>query len=210
MQGVAWQPWVTRSQVPIIPGQTARVLDAVEQRLASGQGSLGLSVVLRRAGITHVVLRRDLDQAVVETAAPDRVERALRDSPGLRLAAGFGRTGFGDQALIDVFEVAGALPRAALVDARDVVTLDGGPEDLLAVSDAGLLSSSDPVVVQSGSEPSDLVTDGYRRVERQFGRIHDAVGQVLTAAEPYREGRPEPDYPGAPTVPRAVADYLGA
>jgi len=210
LQGVAGQPWVTRSQVPLIPGQTARVLDAVEQRLASGQGSLGLSAVLRRAGITHVVLRRDLDQAIVETAAPDRVERALRNSPGLRLAAGFGRTGFGDQALIDVYAVAGASSRAALVDARDVGTLDGGPEDLLAVSDAGLLGASDPVIVESGSGPSDLVTDGYRRVERQFGRIHDAVGQVLTGSEHYRESRPEPDYPGAPTVARAVADYLGA
>ena len=209
IQGVAEGPWVTRSQVPLIPGQTARVLDAVEQRLANGRGGIGLSDVLRRAGITHVVLRRDLDASVTGTTAPDRVERALQDSPGLRLAAGFGRTGFAGQTLIDVFAVTGASPRATLVAARDVVTLDGGPEDLIAALDAGVLERSDPVVVASGPGTGDVVTDGYRRVERQFGRIHDAVGQVMTGSESYREDRPAPDYPGAPTVARAVADYLG-
>jgi arabinofuranan 3-O-arabinosyltransferase len=209
IQGVAENPWVTRSQVPLVPGPTARVLDAVERRLANDEGSAGLAELLARAGITHVVLRRDLDLSVAETAATDRVERALLDSPGLRRVAGFGRTGFGNQALLDVYAVADASPRAALVDARDVVTLDGGPEDLLAALDEGVLGRSTPVVVESGTEPADLVTDGYRRVARQFGRSHDAVSEVMTGSSPYRDARPEHDYPGAPTVQRAEARFLG-
>jgi arabinofuranan 3-O-arabinosyltransferase len=208
IQGLASIPWVTRSQVPLVPGPTARVLDAVESRLADGHGSAGLAELLARAGITHVVLRRDLDPAVVETAATDRVERALLDSPGLHRVAGFGSTGFGDQRLVDVFRVAGAQPQASLVDARDVVTLDGGPEDLLAALDSGVLPPSRPVVIRSGDEPGDLVSDGYRRVERQFGRIHDAVGEVMSGSDSYRDDRPAHDYAGVPTVRRAEADYL--
>jgi arabinofuranan 3-O-arabinosyltransferase len=209
IQGVASTPWVTRSQVPLVPGPTARVLDAVEQRLAEGQGSAGLAELLARDGITHVVLRRDLDPAVVETAATDRVERALLDSPGLFRVAGFGRTGFGAQPLVEVFAVASAQPRASLVDARDVVTLDGGPEDLLGALDSGALSPSELVIVQSGSAPADLVTDGYARVERQYGRIQDAVGEVMTASAAYRDARRAHDYAGAPTVRTTVADYVG-
>ncbi|MGY1792734.1 alpha-(1-_3)-arabinofuranosyltransferase family protein [Geodermatophilus sp. SYSU D00525] len=208
LQGVARGDWVTRSQVPLVPGPTARVLDAVETRLADGRGGAGLSAFLARAGITHVVLRRDLDPAVAQTAAADRAERALLDSPGLARVASFGRTGFGDQALVDVFAVAGASPRATLADARDLATLDGGPEDVLAALDAGVLPPAAPVVVGAADGPADVVSDGYRRVERQFGRVHDAVGEVMTPAEPYRDGRPEPDYPGAPAVERAAADFL--
>jgi arabinofuranan 3-O-arabinosyltransferase len=207
IQGVGDTAWVSRSQVPLVPGPTARVLDAVERRLADGRGSAGLAEFLGRAGITHVVLRRDLDPAVAETAATDRVERALLDSPGLDRVAGFGSTGFG-QDLVTVFAVDDPTRRAALVPTGDVVTLDGGPEDLIAALDAGIVSSSDAVVVGSGAEPADVVTDGYRRVERQYGRIHDSVAGVMTGAEPYRENRPSPDFPGAPTVVRAEAEYL--
>ena len=209
IQGLADSAWATRSQVPLVPGQTTRVLDAVEARLAGGQGSAGLADFLARAGVTHVVLRRDLDPAVAETADADRVERALLDSPGLTRVAGFGRTGFGEQSLIDVFRVGGARPRATLADASDLVTLDGAPEDVLAALDAGVLPQDAPSLVGSSDEPADLVTDGDRRVERQFGRTHDAVGEVMTATAAARTDRSAHDYPGAPTVRPAEADWIG-
>ena len=209
LQGLTDTAWVTRSQVPMVPGPAARVLDAVERRLATGQGSAGLAEFLARAGITHVVLRRDIDQTAAETSATDRTERALLDSPGLRRVAGFGSAGYADQALIDVFALTDKAPRVALVDSRDVLTLDGGPEDLFAALDAGVLPPSTPVVVESSDEPGGLVTDGYRRVERQFGRIHDAVSEVMTGSASYREDRTAADFPGAPTVTRAEADFLG-
>jgi arabinofuranan 3-O-arabinosyltransferase len=209
LQGIGSTAWVTRSQVPLVPGATARVLDALETRLANGRGGLALTEYLARTGVTHVVLRRDLDPAVAETADTDRVERALLDSPGVSRVAGFGRSGFGDQALIEVFRVSDAAPPATLEDARDVRTLDGGPEDVLAALDAGVLPDEAPVVVGSADEPADLVTDGYRRVERQFGRSHDSVSEVLTGSSSYRTDRPAYDYPGAPTVAAAEADYIG-
>jgi arabinofuranan 3-O-arabinosyltransferase len=208
IQGLTDAPWVSRSQVVIAPGPTVRVLDAIEQRLTEGRGGAGLAQHLARAGITHVVLRRDLDQRGTETGDVDRVERALLDSPGLSRVAGFGSSGFADQDLITVYAVRDALPLASLVAAEDVLTLDGGPEDVLAALDSDLLDPSQAVVVQSSDEPADLVTDGYRRVERQFSSIHDATGEVMTGTAPSRLDRPADDFPGAPTVARAAADYL--
>ena len=74
MQGVADSAWVTRSQVPLVPGPTARYLDTVERRIASGEGGPGLAAMLARGGITHVVLRRDLDPFAAETVPSDRAE----------------------------------------------------------------------------------------------------------------------------------------
>jgi arabinofuranan 3-O-arabinosyltransferase len=209
IQGLTDTAWVTRSQVPMVPGPTARVLDAVERRLTTGQGGPALAEFLARAGITHVVLRRDIDQTVAETTSTDRATKALLDSPGLRRVAGFGRSGFGDQPLVDVFALTTPAPRASLVAERDVVTLDGGPEDVLAALDAGVLAPDRPALVQSSDEPGDVVSDGYRKVERQFGRIHDAVSEVMTGSASFREGRTSADFPGPATVGRAEATYLG-
>ncbi|WP_304528900.1 alpha-(1-_3)-arabinofuranosyltransferase domain-containing protein [Blastococcus haudaquaticus] len=208
IQGLADAGWVTRSQSVMAPGQTVRVLDAIERRLASGQGGAGLAGYFARAGITHVVLRRDLDQQATRTADADRAERALSGSPGLRRVAGFGTTGFASQDLITVYAVGGVLPRATLVDLDDVVRLEGGPEDVLAAVDAGLLAPSQAVAVQGTDEPADVVTDGYRRVERQFGRINDSVSEVMTGSATPRQGRPTDDYPGATTVAPAEAEFL--
>ena len=43
LQGVASSAWVTRSQVPLVPGPTARYLDTIERRIASGEGGEGLA-----------------------------------------------------------------------------------------------------------------------------------------------------------------------
>ena len=48
MQGVATSPWVTRSQVPLVPGATARYLDTIERRITSGEGGAGLADLLAR------------------------------------------------------------------------------------------------------------------------------------------------------------------
>ncbi|WP_158545922.1 alpha-(1-_3)-arabinofuranosyltransferase family protein [Blastococcus sp. TF02A-30] len=206
LQGLTDGSWATRSQVPMVPGATARLLDAVESRLANGQGGPGLAQTLARMGVTHVVLRRDLDRQLTDTGGPDRMERALRDSPGVRRVAGYGSTGYADQKLVEVFAVEGA-QRVSVVDADDLVTLDGGPEDVLTAADAGLLSPGQAALVGTPEQPADVVADGQRLVERQFGRIHDATSEVMTASAPSREDRPATDYAGAPTR-TAVADYL--
>ena len=209
MQGVAGSAWVTRSQVPLVPGPTARYLDTVERRVASGEGGPGLSTLLARGGITHVVLRRDLDPFVVETVPIDRAETALVNAPGLRRVAGFGSSGFGDQALIDVYAVEGPVSAVSLLDAAAVETLDGAPDDVLTALEAGVVDRETPVVVSADRDGAGrVVTDGYRRVERQFGRVHDAVSEVKSRKDPWITDRPVPDFPGAPGVGKATSELV--
>ena len=90
--------------------------------------------------------------------------------------------------------------------------LVGAPEDVMTAREADVVPAGAHVVVGPGGAEAtpDVVTDGYRRQERQFGRFHDAVGEVLTATAPYRGGRPEPDYAGVAGVPKVTAVFTGA
>ncbi len=209
MQGVATSPWVTRSQVPLVPGPTARYLDTIERRIASGEGGSGLADLLARGGITHVVLRRDLDTTRAETVPVERAETALVASAGLTRVAGFGRTGYGEQALIEVYAVDDPLPEVSLADARSLVGLDGAPDDVLTALETGAIQRDTPVeVTDRGAGARRVVTDGYTRVERQFGRVHEAVSAVKSREEQWLTDRPSPDYPGVPGVGRSTSEVL--
>jgi len=214
IQGLASTPWATRSQVPLTPGSTIRNLDAIQERISDGQGSPALTSLLARAGIEYVLVRRDLD--IFASGAPDpaRVDLAISRSPGLVPAASFGRTGFGEQPLIDVYRVDRPVARVEAVDLDDVRTLAGGPEDVLTALESGTLGPESPVVI-AGEDgwpetTPDLVADGYRLRERAFGRLEDALGEVMARDEPYRTIRNAHDYPGVPGVERVYASYDGA
>lgn len=209
LQGVASSPWVSRNLVPMMPGPTARYLDTIERRVTSGEGGEGLSGLLARGGISHVVLRRDLDSSAAETVPFDRAELALVTSPGLRRVAGFGRSGVGGQAMIELYRVDGATDTVSLADADGLGRLQGAPEDLLSAIDTDLLDPDRPVVITADAEEGGrIVGDGYRRVERQFGRVYDGVGQVMSRADPWRLDRPTHDFPGVAGVPLATAEYV--
>ena len=192
MQGVATSPWVTRSQVPLVPGATARYLDTIERRITSGEGGAGLADLLARGGITHVVLRRDLNPFVADTVPTARAEAALAGAPGLTRVATYGRTGFGEQAMIDVYAVDGAVTRVSLADADALTTVEGAPDDLLTALETGVIGRDTPVVIAARPVAGGVVGDAYRRVERQFGRAHEAVSQTKALAEPWTTGRPAP------------------
>ena len=147
LQGVASSAWVTRSQVPLVPGPTARYLDTIERRIASGEGGEGLADLLARGGITHVVLRRDLDPLVAETVPSDRAELALVSSPGLERVAGFGSSGFGDQAMIEVYRVDREVASVSLLDPDGLDRLHGAPDDVLSAIEAGVLDPDRPVEI---------------------------------------------------------------
>ena len=87
IQGLASTPWAARSQVPLTPGGTIRNLDAIQERIADGQGSPYLADLLARAGIEYVLVRRDLDLFASGAPDPARVDLAVSRSPGLVPAA---------------------------------------------------------------------------------------------------------------------------
>ena len=213
IQGVASTPWAARTEVPLTPGGTIRNLDAIQERISDGQGSPHLADLLARAGIEYVLVRRDLD--IFASGAPDpaRVDLAVSRSPGLVPAASFGRTGFGEQPLIDVYRVDRAVSRVEAVHLDDVTTLAGGPEDVLTALESATLDPESPVVITGETnwpqQPPDVVADGYRKRERSFGRLKDALGVVMARDEPYRVVRSAHYYPGVDGVELVQARYDG-
>ncbi|QCW50467.2 DUF3367 domain-containing protein [Nocardioides dongxiaopingii] len=214
MQGVARTPWVTRSQVPLTPGPTIRLLDAVQERVADGRGSPALAELLARSGIEYVVVRRDLDPAAGGITDLGRLDLALSRSPGLRKVAGFGSTGdLGGQSLIDVLEVEPEASRVVTVPTAQVPTLSGSSEDVLTAMEAGVLDPETPVVVEGergwAADHPDIVGDGLRKRERGFGAL-EATGPVMTLDEPHRYRRAAYDFAGPESTPLVHAEYGGA
>lgn len=197
IQPLARTPWVTRSQVPLVPPQTMRYLDALESRVADGRGSAGLADALARAGIGTVLLRHDLDVQPTSSPPADRVARALENSPGLSRVDTFADD---DGVRLDLWRVDRDAAPVSVGTEASSTTLVGGPEDVVSALDAGVLPSSAAVVSPSDTEDPDVLADGQQRRERQFGRTLDALGPLLAADEPYRTQRRVHDHAGVPGV----------
>jgi arabinofuranan 3-O-arabinosyltransferase len=209
IQGLARSAWAARSQIPLVPPTTIRWMDGLEQRLEDGTGSRALAATLAAAGVTRVLLRRDLDVLAADVADPARVEAALDRSPGLTPAAEFGRVDGGAGPMLELYRVDGAHGLPTVVPADDLPLLTGAPEDVIAARETGLLRKDQHARVGEPvrGESPDIVTDGYRRVVRQFGRFHDATSQVMTLDETVRGGRKVNDFAGVPGVARVYARY---
>ncbi|TKJ32129.1 alpha-(1-_3)-arabinofuranosyltransferase family protein [Blastococcus sp. CCUG 61487] len=227
LQALADSPWEVRSILPMTPEAHTRTLDTIERRLASGKGSAGLTGYLARAGISHLVLRNDLDATDTQSTRPALVRQALDGSPGITRVAAFGadhpraalppRTvydaGLGDPApAVEIYAVADPAPRAWTAPLASAVTVHGGPETVLALEDRGLVSGR-PVLL--AGEPVSgtgavMVGDALQRRERNFGRVTDALSAAMTADALPVQGRPHQDYllPGMARAQSVVA-HLG-
>jgi arabinofuranan 3-O-arabinosyltransferase len=203
--------WVSRSQIPLAPPQTIRVLDGLERVVGTGEGSPELGGVLAELGIGHVLLRRDLDRVQAESPDPEMVARALDRSGGLRLVASFGGSRTTPQ--VEIYEVVPHLPPVRVSAVGQVATVEGAPEDVVFLRALGLLPWETPAVLvgePGWAAKADFSADGLQRRERNYGRVYDAEGPVLSAGDPYVGGRPVPDYPGPDAAELVVAQYDGA
>lgn len=227
LEALAHSPWAVRNQVPLTLAGNTRVVDAVEQALATGRGSPVLAAVLARSGVSQVLVRNDLDRSTADTLPPVRVRAALEASPGMTLVRSFGpvqeprRALFGTldggidtapQAL-DLWRVEPVAAGPHAVDLDDVVTLDGGPEDLLPLLESGAVAADQPTVLTSqlaGQRTGEqALSDGLQRRERSFGDVQHALGPVLTKGEPFRQQRAAHDLLPVPGAPLTVAAYDG-
>lgn len=228
LQALAESPWEVRSAIPLTPEAHIRMLDAVEQRLARGEGSAGLARYLARAGISHLVLRNDVDITEAGSTRSALVRQALGESPGISRVAWFGDdyprvdlppgtvldAGLSEPApAVEVYAVADPAPRAWTAPLSSAVTVHGGPEAVLALEDRGLVTGR-PVLLAGESSletPSAMVTDALQRRERHFGRVTDTTSAALTADAPLVQQRPVTDYfLPAHAQAQSVVDYLGA
>ncbi|MDP3890669.1 MAG: alpha-(1-_3)-arabinofuranosyltransferase family protein [Nocardioides sp.] len=219
LQYLAQSRWAVRNVIPLAPPGNIRMLDAVEQRLAQGDGSPGLVAFLQRAGVQHLVVRNDLSRGG-DVPDPTLVHQALADSPGLQLVASFGPEVGGGATLegdggdrvvvnggwqarypaVEVYEVPGPVDVAVAAAAPTVVV--GGPEDLLDLADLGLVGSAPTllaadvtdIAATTDADAPLLLTDGLRARERFFARIHDGDSATLTPGDVPRSGNPSRDY----------------
>jgi arabinofuranan 3-O-arabinosyltransferase len=216
LQALADSPWEVRNAIPLTPAGHIRMLDAVEERLNRGEGSAGLTRFLARSGITHLVVRNDLDAGTADATRPILVHQALRDSPGITRVATFGptfpsATSFLGRTLdalltplrpaVEVFTVDDPGSRAYTVPLDEAVTVAGGPDGILELEDRDLLGDR-PVLLADGDAPdtaSTMVSDAQLRRERAFGSINGAESGGLDADDPLRLDAPARDYlyPGA-------------
>jgi arabinofuranan 3-O-arabinosyltransferase len=211
LQPLARSPWEVRDAVPFVPAPHIRMLDAIEDRLVAGTSSSGLGPYLAANGIGYLVVRNDLDYGAAGSPRPALVHAALRSS-GLARVVSFGppvgtlgTSGISvDQGLqhsypaVEIFKVGAAAAdgRASLI--TDIGQVSGGPESLLDVADAGLLSGP-TVLTADGPSPTGgpvIVTDGLRRQERTFGRNDDAASQTLALTDRLTLAKNQRDYLG--------------
>lgn len=216
LQPLASTPWVVRGQAPLVPAGTVRLLDSFERLFASGKRAPALAPALRRAGITHVLLRTDLEAESTDAPDPHVVRDTLASSPGLDLSASFGVPSEASMPL-ELWDVAGigaaAGPPVRLTAASETRTLLGGPESLLPLLESELISWDAPTILTGDSQTGgeiDLLTDGLQRREHAFGRVHSADSSLMTADDPFRIDRPVHDFLDSHEVDgQAVAWYPG-
>ena len=202
-----------------------RLLNAIDQQLAAGDGSAGLTEVLARMGVKYVLVRNDLSASALGGTFPARVHDALAASPGLTLAAQFGPpTGSraaGDAVssfrspypAVQIYQVAGTQPVAAVQPAADTLRVYGAPESELTLADEGLLGTR-PVLLNSdgAGQPvaGSVVTDSLRRRVVNFGELRTNFSPTLTGTDPADTFLSADDFtePGW-SKDQSVAQYAG-
>ncbi|HET7899910.1 MAG TPA: alpha-(1-_3)-arabinofuranosyltransferase family protein [Candidatus Nanopelagicales bacterium] len=212
--------WAVRDGVPLGSAGNTRMLDAVEQALANGRGSSALPDFLARAGVGFVVARNDVDWARLGTTRPILVHAALVRS-GLTRVASFGPLIGGSQSpdlvidgglgvdlpAVEVWQVPGLTGPVTRVAPGPV--LSGGPEDLLAVAEAGVVGTAPTTLAgEPGEVRADIVTAGYRRREVNFGNSRANASSTMSASDEFVAPRKVHDYwPIAPAGNQTVADF---
>ncbi|SDU75204.1 alpha-(1-_3)-arabinofuranosyltransferase [Jiangella alkaliphila] len=216
LQALGDTPWAVRDSVPLSSAGNIRLLDAVEARIAAGEGGAGVVDTLRRAGVTHLVVRNDLDRSRTDAPRAALVHQAIADLPGAERVATFGpQVGAVDDPssatdsrldvdypAVEVFTIADPEVEEYRVQAyplNGTVRMSGGPESLLTAGDAGLLDGRAAFVAGDGAgiadpNPVPVVTDGLRRRAVWFGASRDNTTEVLAAGEGGGLGRVVRDF----------------
>jgi len=209
LQPLTTADWAERDLSLIGSPGNERLLDAVDQRLAAGDGSAALTSVLARMGVRYVLVRGDLARTDLNGAWPARISQALAASPGItrvaRFGAPVGTTPAGDAAAdfdppyppVQIYQVAGAQPVATVQPAAGTLRVYGGPEALLTLAGEGLLGHR-AVLLNSDSPglpaAASVVTDTLRRRVRNFGELRTNYSPTLTATQNARTFEAVDDY----------------
>ncbi|MGH3248212.1 MAG: alpha-(1-_3)-arabinofuranosyltransferase domain-containing protein, partial [Trebonia sp.] len=217
--------WAERNLGVVGSAGNERLLDQVDQQLAAGDGSPGLTAVLARMGVKYVLVRGDLSGAALAGARPARLHDALAASPGITLAAQFGPAvggGSPDDAIagfdapypaVQVYQVAGAQAAAVVQPTSGTLRVYGAPESLITLANEDLLGDRPVLLNDDGTGlpvAGSVVTDSLRRRVVNFGQLRTSYSPTLTASQPASTFLSTGDYanPGWSKY-QAVAQYAG-
>ncbi len=197
--------WTSRSQIPLIPAGGLRLLDSLESMVVSGRPTEELAPLLRRLGVTHVLVRGDLVRSDdVPSAA--RAWAAVSGSPGLVEVKTLGDIGAGVPEL-SLFATTSPGSVATVAPMSEVLTWLGTPEALGPMAFSGV--GPTPLVPAEANGAPDVVTDTPQRRERSFGRIHDAYSETFaTSDDPLGARRVHDVLPDGITALEAVTDGI--
>jgi arabinofuranan 3-O-arabinosyltransferase len=212
LRGTTKIRYAVRDAVPLAPAGAIRLLDELERRLQTGRSIAGAEEVLRRGGVRYVVLRNDLATTASGQPPVPLARSALRATPGMTLARGFG-VPFVDASgvrvhPVEVYRLQGLVAGDfTLFEGSDLAVATGSSDDLPLLADAGLGSRAvlfdDSAGVQAaaraglGGVPT-ILTDGIRARDRAFGapRGEDASATLAEGGVPgSRDYRPVQDGP---------------
>ncbi len=205
LEPLARSPWVERGLVPYGGAGSQIFLQTAESAVESGEQVPGLAAYLERAGVRFVVVRNDLDPAMVGYTPPPVVHETLELS-GFRRVAAFGPRVTGAQTdprapppiqnlqpaypSVEVYAPVNASHQpagpATLLPVSQTVLADGGPGALLQLAGQNIIGT-EPVVTAGDrlvARPSLwAVTDALRRADNAFGLITSTVSYTYTATE---------------------------
>jgi len=220
LQVLGARAWGVRDSIPLTPPEAIRAMDSVQRLLAAGRPSAGLADTLARQGISHVVVRNDLDPDTSRSARPILVHRAIDGSGGLTKVAEFGDPvgpgeleGFVTDSdlrppypAVEIYRVDGAQRPAEpyVVDAAAMARVSGGPEALLRLDERRRLQGRPPLgpalltpdARQAGlAAPLVTVTDTPVARETDYGRVDDHSSAVRAPGDERHTHNRVPDYP---------------
>jgi arabinofuranan 3-O-arabinosyltransferase len=202
--------FVARTQVPLIPGESIRFLDALDRLAATGRGTSRLGAQLARAGIGHVVIRRDLARRLTRSPHPGGSAVSAAKG-GLTQVAAYGEEGEGGPE-VEVLAVSDEQPQLRSTPVASVLTVRGAPDSILALQDAGLVAPGQATVLEGEpgwEQPVDIVTDDDQKRERACGAPDESLSAPLGPTEDWRTERSAHDFPTVPGAAQVVARYDG-
>ncbi|ONH60994.1 hypothetical protein CcI49_07630 [Frankia sp. CcI49] len=171
LQWLADSPWGVRNLIPLGGVGTTRLMDGIEDLMATGD-TPGLSTTLARAGVGMVLIRNDIE--IKDWDIPpstDQLHRSL-ESSGLQLAASFGPTTEARTsskarlikslrrseervAALEVWTVPGGARMVQAYPLSTGVVVSGGPEATVQLADQGLLGQDRATVLASDLAEAD-------------------------------------------------------
>ncbi|MFL6238771.1 MAG: alpha-(1-_3)-arabinofuranosyltransferase family protein [Actinomycetes bacterium] len=219
IQALARSTWAVRDVVPLGGAGEVRLLDALDDTLRAGRGSVALTEYLARAGVGWLVVRNDLAPSL--TVEPtEAVRAALNSSPGIKRVGGFGPRSGVDPTVqtVDVYRVTSAAGPVTTYPVAASVRVQGNVESLLGLAEQGLLPPTTATLVEGTTPLTDvtatapvIVTDGNRRTEALFGQVTDNRSATLYAGAPFKQHRSTHQYlQDGNTAPQPFAVVAGA